>query len=153
MSRLALKIPPPVVALVFGTGMWLVARYTPGFAISASVRFSVAAVLALGGVAFALSGMASFRKADTTIDPRKPDECSQLVVSGVYRKSRNPMYVGLLLLLLAWAAVLANPYALLLLPIFVAYMVRFQIRFEEFALEEKFGASYRDYLRTVRRWL
>jgi protein-S-isoprenylcysteine O-methyltransferase Ste14 len=78
---------------------------------------------------------------------------SALVTGGVYRLTRNPMYLGLLLDLLAWAVFLWAPLALAVLPIFVLYIHRFQIVSEERALSSLFGSEYADYKQLVRRWL
>ncbi|HEV8366930.1 MAG TPA: isoprenylcysteine carboxylmethyltransferase family protein, partial [Pyrinomonadaceae bacterium] len=75
------------------------------------------------------------------------------VSTGVYRFTRNPMYLGLLLTLLGWAAFLSNPASLLFVPIFVLYINRFQIKPEEQVLSSLFGAEYMAYKSRVRRWL
>jgi protein-S-isoprenylcysteine O-methyltransferase Ste14 len=98
-------------------------------------------------------GAASFRRARTTVNPLKPESASSLVASGVYRVSRNPMYVGLCLVLLGWAVMLSNVLAYAIVPVFVLYMNRFQIGPEEAALERVFGADYVAYRARVRRWL
>ena len=87
------------------------------------------------------------------MNPTKPDGTSALVVSGVYRLSRNPMYVGALFALGGWAAFLSHPLPVLFLPVFVAYMDRFQIAPEERVLSSKFGTEYETYKKSVRRWL
>ena len=113
----------------------------------------VAASLAVLGVAVAIAGVASFRRAQTTVNPLKPESTSSLVVSGVYRVSRNPMYVGMLLVLLGWGVLLSNVLALPIVPGFVLYMNRFQIGPEETVLAELFGEEYATYRSRVRRWL
>lgn len=105
------------------------------------------------GLAIGLAGVRSFRSAGTTVNPLKPDGSSALVVNGIFRRTRNPMYLGLLLLLLGWGLYLANPFALLLVVAFPPYMNRFQIRPEERALEAAFGQAFTEYRRRVRRWL
>ena len=80
-------------------------------------------------------------------------QSSSVVASGVYRHSRNPMYLGLLLVLSGWALYLSNAAPALLLPAFVGYMNRFQIEPEERILAAKFGAPFTDYVAAVRRWL
>jgi len=97
--------------------------------------------------------MYSFQKAKTTFNPLKPDAASSLVASGIYRVSRNPMYVGFLLVLTGWAMWLSHPLPFLFLPIFVGYMNRFQISPEERVLSAKFGEEYDTYKQSVRRWL
>ena len=112
-----------------------------------------AIVLAAAGVALDIAGLAHFLRAKTTINPLNPTAASALVVRGVYRFTRNPMYLGMALLLLAWSIYLGNVAALALLPAFVLYMNRFQIAPEERALEARFGAEYSRYCARVRRWL
>ena len=94
-----------------------------------------------------------FIKAKTTINPMKPDATEKLVIKGLYRISRNPMYLGVLLLLLAWAAYLHNVLSLAPPLLFVLTMTLFQIKPEEKALHQKFGADYEAYCRRVRRWI
>jgi protein-S-isoprenylcysteine O-methyltransferase Ste14 len=97
--------------------------------------------------------VAAFRRARTTVNPLTPDATTALVESGIYRLTRNPMYLGFLLLLLAEIVWLANPVALLAAPAFVLYLNRFQIGPEERALRNRFGAKFQSYSHRVRRWL
>jgi protein-S-isoprenylcysteine O-methyltransferase Ste14 len=114
----------------------------------------VAAVLGVaGGLAVSLAGVIEFRRARTTVHPLRPERASALVSGGIYRFTRNPMYVGMLTTLLGWAAWLAAPWALLGPVAFVAFIGRFQIAPEERVLQRLFGADYEAYTRRVRRWL
>lgn len=133
--------------------MWGLARALPGLQFEYGWRLLVTAFLAIAGVTLAASGIALFRRARTTINPHKPGATTALVASGPYRFSRNPMYAGMLLVLLAWAAFLAAPLALLGPAAFVLYINRFQIEAEERALTSRFGAEYDAYRSRVRRWL
>lgn len=153
MSALELKIPPVAVVLAFSLAMWLVGVQLPSLVVGLPLRTALVAVLAASGTAFALAGVAAFRKARTTVNPLHPGSASAIVMSGVYRLSRNPMYVGLLLALAAWAVYLSHPVAFIFLPLFIAYMNRFQIVPEERALSSKFGSEFAAYRRSVRRWL
>lgn len=110
-------------------------------------------VLAGTGAFISVSAVVSFRKARTTVNPTAPEECSSLVISGVYKMTRNPMYLGLLIFLLAWGLFLSNLYSLVLSAGFVLYMNRLQIQPEERALEACFGAEFLAYKNRVRRWL
>jgi protein-S-isoprenylcysteine O-methyltransferase Ste14 len=112
-----------------------------------------AAAIALAGIAFSAAGVLAFRRARTTVNPTRPEEATQLVRSGVYRITRNPMYVGLACLLVAWAVFLSSPWALLGPLAFVLYIGRFQIAPEERALAKLFGSDYSAYQAEVRRWL
>jgi protein-S-isoprenylcysteine O-methyltransferase Ste14 len=153
LNFLELKIPPPAVALLFGVMMW----FTPPLAgmvdAPLGLRIAIAIAFVLLGQGISISGMVEFRRAKTTINPIKASAASSLVTGGIYRFTRNPMYVGLLLTLVGWAAYLSNPLALLFAPLFVLYINRFQIRPEERVLATLFGAPYADYRGRVRRWI
>lgn len=153
MHLLEHRIPPPLVAALFGAAMWVLARVVPGLALALPIRIGATAAIFLVGAVFCLAGVASFRRARTTVNPLKPEQASALVSSGVYRWSRNPMYVGFALFLVAWAAWLASPWTLLGVAGFVLYMNRFQIGPEERALAALFGDEFRRYCARVRRWL
>ena len=157
MNALELKVPPPVVALCLALLMWLVALpalpFTPPFELRFGLRACLAVALALIGQGIAIAGIVAFRRARTTINPLKPAAASALVRSGIFRFTRNPMYLGLLLTLAGWAAWLSNPAALLFLPVFVLYIDRFQIGPEERALAALFGAEFAAYRNLVRKWV
>ena len=133
--------------------MWLVARSTPGLSIDIPARRLVAALSAIVGAVVAIPAVVSFRSAETTVDPREPGKASRLVVTGVYRFSRNPMYLGLLCLLFGWATWLSNVPAFLGLLVFVLFMNRLQIQPEERAMAAQFGEEYRASMNSVRRWI
>jgi protein-S-isoprenylcysteine O-methyltransferase Ste14 len=152
-SALELKVPPLALAALLATAMWLGARLAPSLSFAMPGRIGVVAVLAAAGFVVVLAGALAFRSARTTVDPRQPTRSAALVSNGIYRFSRNPMYVGFTLLLAAWALHLANLLAPIALPAFVAYVTRFQIVPEERALRAKFGRAFDDYARSVRRWL
>ena len=153
MKTLELKIPPPIVAIVLVALMWLVARLSPQLSFSPPARTLLVWALVLCAGAFGVPANMAFRRARTTVHPMHPEKASALVTSGIYRYSRNPMYVAILLLLVAVAAHLGNALALLGLPVFVVWMSRFQIVPEERALRAKFGSAFDDYARAVRRWI
>jgi len=153
MQALELKIPPPIVALLVAVAMWGISRFFAPAVVLHPVRGLIAAVIALPGLGIAVSGAVAFRRAKTTVNPMKPQATSSLVTSGIYRFTRNPMYVGLLCLLTAWAVLLGTPVAFVGPVIFVPYMNRFQIVPEERALAALFGTDYAAYQRRVRRWL
>lgn len=150
---LELKIPPLVIVLVTAGLMWLVARKTPGFAFLFSVREVFAIGFAMIGIVTSTLGFAAFRRAGTTLNPMTPNSSSALVMEGVYKRTRNPMYLGFLLILLAWGIFLLNWLTFLLLPLFIAYMNRFQIQPEERALASLFGPEFVAYQAKVRRWI
>lgn len=110
--------------------------------------------LALGGAAGLLGGTAllSFFIARTTYKPHQPERTCALVTTGVYRWSRNPMYLGLVLMLIALYLTLSAWWGVLFVPLFVLWLQRFQIRVEERVLSQRFGQQYMDYCNRVRRW-
>ena len=153
MQALELKIPPPIIALLCAALMWALAHYLPSQAWAHPWRLPLTGVLAALGLAADLAGILAFRRHRTTVNPLAPHKSSTIVQDGIYRLSRNPMYLGMALLLTAWAVWLSNPWCLLVLPLFVAAITRWQILPEERILSAQFGAPYQDYLRRVRRWL
>ncbi len=153
MATLKLKIPPVAVALIAAVLVWLLARATPTFQFEIPARKAVAAAFFLAGIIVIGLGVAAFRRVRTTVNPRQPHTASALVTSGIYRVTRNPMYLGMLLLLVAWAIMLAHGAAFVVLPGFVLYMNPFQIRPEEAILTGIFGGVFKEYAAKVRRWL
>jgi len=153
MRVLELKVPPPAVALVTAILMWLASRGSPTLAFVLPTGNLLAIGLAVIGLIVAISGVVTFRRARTTLNPTKPEDSSSLVSWGIYKITRNPMYLGLLLQLTAWAIFLSNWIAVLFLPVFVVYINRFQIVPEEQALTSLFAREFVAYQSRVRRWL
>ena len=133
--------------------MALVAWALPAWRLAVPGRIVIAVAVAFVGGFFGIGGIVAFHRAKTTIHPMNPSEASSLVVNGVYTHTRNPMYLGLLIVLFSWSVYLAHPATLVLLPGFVAYMNRFQIIPEERAMASNFGADFEAYRARVRRWL
>ena len=148
-----LRIPPLALVLIVAALMWLASSASPALDYPFPARLPVAIGLALLGAAVCLSGVLSFRRAGTTVNPMKPGSASSLVVAGIYKFTRNPMYLGLLVALLGWAVFLANALAWAAIPLFVLYMNRFQIVPEERALASLFGQEYLVYNARVPRWI
>lgn len=153
MTRLELKLPPPLVTLFAAALGWLLSAILPQFDVAVSASAIIAGLLGLAGVITAGLGVASFRRAGTTLEPTRPEASAALVTGGIYRVTRNPMYVGLAVLLLGWLVFLSNIVAMLVLPCFIAYMTRFQIIPEERVLAHQFPDPFRTYRQTVRRWI
>jgi len=148
-----LLVPPPVVLALIAAAMRGIDRGldTGRIAFTGQAPLAVALLAAGGGLMVAAA--ASMFAARTTINPMKPARASKLVTGGVFRWSRNPIYLGDVLILAALAVWLGQIANLALLPVFVAYIGRFQIRPEERALAARFGAEYAAYRARVRRWL
>jgi protein-S-isoprenylcysteine O-methyltransferase Ste14 len=153
MRVLELKVPPPLVALVLALLMWLTPAGAGFMQIPYPARLVGAVVLVCLGLGISIAGIVALRRAKTTVNPVKAGLASSLVIQGAYRYTRNPMYVGLLLTLLAWAVFLANALAILWVVVYVLYITRFQIIPEERVLTSLFGAQFEAYKGRVRRWL
>lgn len=153
MSNLELKVIPLLQVVIVALLMWLTALFLPSLAIPPLLRLSLTTLFTVLGISFATLGVFAFRKHHTTVNPTKPQEASALVVSGVYKITRNPMYVGFLMLLIAWAVLQSSHYALSLTVVFILYMNRFQIQPEERFLAKKFPNEFENYKKAVRRWL
>jgi protein-S-isoprenylcysteine O-methyltransferase Ste14 len=153
MQALELRIPPLVLVLLGGVAMWLLRDAAPATQFSFAGQALAAITLAGAGLSFCVAGVLSFRAASTTTNPMTPGQTSSLVTRGVYRISRNPMYVGFVFLLSGWGVYLGNALAILVLGAFIGYLTRFQIVPEERTLRGMFGGSYDTYCREVRRWI
>ena len=153
LSVLELKLSPVMLSVLLAFVMWFLARQTAGFRLAPELRLMASLLLLAAGAAVGFAGVRALHRARTTVNPWRPQNSSELVVRGIYGRTRNPMYVGLLLALLGWGLYLANIYALLLAFTFVPYMNRFQIQPEERALKRAFGVDFLKYCRQVRRWL
>ncbi len=147
-----LKIPPAFVVLSFGLLMFLLARFLPVGSFDFFGREYLIKVLLGAAIGIAVVSMVQFYRAKTTIDPLTPSKASQLVINGIYQYSRNPIYLALLLILLAWGLWLENAFNTILAAGFVYYMNAFQIIPEEQALTQIFGKEYTRYCTQVRRW-
>ncbi|WP_291965252.1 methyltransferase family protein [Maribacter sp.] len=147
-----LKVPPALVFLCFALLMYLLAEFLPIGYFDFFGRLLLTKILLGVGVIIALFALFQFRKSKTTIDPTKPEKASELVVDGIFKYSRNPMYLAMLLILLALGVFLGNAFNTLVAAGFVSYMNRFQIVPEERILLNKFGRSYKDYCILTRRW-
>ena len=146
-------MPPPIVAAVVAALMYWMARLFADASFEVPWRLAASALLFAIGAALDITGLVHFMRAKTTVNPLDPDAASVLITGGVYRFTRNPMYLGLATLLLAWAIWLGNLVALAGVALFVWFMNRFQIAPEERALEARFGSEYSRYRSRVRRWI
>lgn len=157
LTRLELLIPPPILAALTGALMWLVANGEVASNQSAALWIKVlTSILVLTGCLLGGDSVVRFVQSKTTINPHAPEKTRVLVTSGIYRITRNPMYLGLLCFLLAWGIWLAegvNGLVLLPVPFFIVYMNRFQIEPEERVLEATFEGEYLSYKQRARRWL
>ncbi len=153
MHALENKVPPPFVVVLIGAVMWMAAQIAPPFPIDSHLRLALGGTVVLAGFIFLILGFTAFGQAKTTIDPVNLERASSLVTGGIYRLTRNPMYVGFTVVLVGWAVYLAIPWASLGSIAFVLFTTRFQIIPEERVMSSKFGQAYVEYKERVRRWL
>lgn len=153
MTFLENKIPPPIVFALFALMMRWLSTKLPLIAWNISFDKPLIILISAIGMLLCVSGILAFIKQKTTTNPLKPETASSLVSQGVYRFSRNPMYLGLALLLIAFAVFLSSFTAFVGVAGFIVYMNEFQIKPEEKAIEGLFGEEYVQYKAKVRRWI
>ncbi|MCF2946822.1 isoprenylcysteine carboxylmethyltransferase family protein [Paraglaciecola aquimarina] len=152
MHKLELKIPPVLVLLIVMFLAYLT-QFLPEL-ISDLVISPLYWILSfILGLVIIAAGVWQFRKAQTTVNPTTPEKASNLVQSGVFKVTRNPMYLGMACLLIAVVLYIQNIYGLPCILLFVAYINQFQIKPEERMIEQLFGQEYIDYKSKVRRWI
>lgn len=151
--NLNLKIPPVAQGLIAASLIWVCSKYIPLYQFVIPYQIIFLSIMSVVGVIIVLASGYAFRKMGTTVDPRYPDKVSALVVFGIYKYSRNPMYVGMLLVLLGVAIYFGAISGFIVPVAFVFFITKFQIKPEEEALKEKFGEDYERYLTSVRRWI
>jgi protein-S-isoprenylcysteine O-methyltransferase Ste14 len=150
---LRLLIPPPLVMLMALAAMWGIAFLLPGYSLPESPRYWLPVIIMLAGIAIIVAGIWRFARAGTTVNPHSPAKGTALVTGGIYNFTRNPMYLGMALILLAMVVKTAQPLTLIGLFAFVWFINRFQIEPEEAFLRERYGETFAEYERRVRRWL
>ena len=147
------RVPPPLLVVLIVVAMAVIARSTPAVEITGLLSFAVGGVVIALGALLVVQGARTFWRNETTIDPVGLERASTLVTGGVFRLSRNPMYVGFAATLVGWAVCLAAPWSLLGPVAFVLFTDRFQIIPEERVMRAKFGRAYDEYRVAVRRWM
>ncbi|NJB71993.1 protein-S-isoprenylcysteine O-methyltransferase Ste14 [Saonia flava] len=147
-----LKIPPVIIVLLFGTVMYLLARFLPVGNFDFFGKHYLMLGLLVLAMLLALTSLIQFYRSKTTVNPISPSKVSTLVTNGIFQYSRNPMYLALLLVLLVWGLWLGNAFNTIVAAGFVYYMNAFQIKPEEEVLSNLFGSEYKQYCTLVRRW-
>ena len=144
-------VHPPVVTLVFLVAVYFLGRFIPlPFSMPSVVRYTGAA-LVIVGVLLGIAAFLEFQKARTTLDPH--GSTTQIVTSGIYRFTRNPIYLGFLLVIIGLPLYLGFVWGIILAPVYVFLMNHLVIQHEEAYLEGKFGDLYTSYTSRVRRWV
>ena len=149
-NRLELKILPPVIVGVGGLLNWFATHWVND--LFSPPWLLIATLMVVSGV-IGVAGVLGCLRCKTTLHPWNPGETRVLVTQGVFRLSRNPMYLALLLLLLAYYLYQPTWFSPLVFVVVTWYLTRFQILPEERILSEKFGDQYAQYASSVRRWL
>jgi protein-S-isoprenylcysteine O-methyltransferase Ste14 len=152
MHWLETRVPPPVVLLVLAAAATGIAYLTPGLGLHVPYASMAATLLFLTGLTLNLLPKVVFRRARTTANPFRPAATTHLITSGIYGYTRNPMYLGHALILSGWVVYLGSVLALVVVPMFVLYITRFQIRPEERVLAANFP-NYKAFCRRSPRWL
>ena len=153
MRHLELKIPPLALCAAFAVAIAASAHLAPAANLPVRGHRAIAVAVMLIGIAVAAAGVIEFRRAKTTVNPLVPANASTVVASGIYRFSRNPMYLGMAVALFGVAAWYSTLIGYGLIPVFCTYMTQFQIKPEERALLATFGEGFASYMAKVRRWV
>jgi len=153
LSALELKIPPLILAVIVAAAMGAIAWLTPQFILPITFTYLPAAIFICGGLIVMFAGAFAFRRAQTTLNPTKIDTASSLVTAGIFGVSRNPMYLGMAMILVGLGFYLSHALAFLGPVLFVLFINRFQIVPEERMMTELFGDEFAAYQTAVRRWV
>lgn len=145
------KIPPPIVTATFGLIIYFSKSFSPVYSFENSNMISV--IFLLFGLGIFSAAVQSFKKHKTTINPLSPDKASSLVNSGIFSYSRNPMYLGMLLILLSVSFKFNISGGLFISFLFKIYITKFQIIPEEKAMAKLFGEEFITYKNQTRRWI
>ena len=144
------KIPPPIVTLLCIVIIYL---FESQIEYSEPDLKAVGIIFLILGLIIIFSAVLKFIKIKTTVDPTRPHKTSNLVINGIYKITRNPMYLGMLFLIMAYAVYNNNVMGCIIIPIFIFYINKFQIEPEEIEMRKKFGESFENYCKKVNRWL
>ena len=145
------KIPPPIVTLIFGLAIYLSRTIFPEIEIQYSSFFGM--VLLLLGFFILISAVKLFRNDKTTVNPLSPEQATKLVTNGIFKLSRNPMYLGMAVILASVAVFFNIIGGIIFMALFCLYITKFQIIPEEKAMKELFAQDFEQYMKATRRWI
>jgi len=145
------KIHPPILTLIFIAIAYIAKWVIPIPLAVPDVLRTIGFVIVVIGILLGGFAFVEFRKAHTTVLPH--GSVSAIVTDGVYRFTRNPIYLGFLLMLVGFPLISGTYWGVLLTPVFVISMNSLVIEKEESYLEKKFGETYTSFKSRVRRWL
>ena len=145
------KIPPPIVTLVFGLSIYFSRGIFQLVEVKYSFYFGI--LLLILGFIILISAVRLFRKDETTVNPLSPEQATKLVTDGIFKYSRNPMYLGMALVLGSIAIFFNLIGGIILVALFCAYITKFQILPEERAMRDLFSDDFDKYTKVTRRWI
>ena len=146
-----IKIPPPILVLVLVISNFFSSKKIDLIHLPNQDLISI--IILLIGVLILTNPIFKFIKSKTTIDPIKFKKVNKLITSGIYKYSRNPMYLGLLMIVISTSIFYLNIFSITTPFLFYFWINRFQIKREEIFLTEKFGREYMSYKTKTRRWI
>ena len=148
------KIPPPLVALIVMLLAFLSRDYLDIFYLHPHLQRTLFLLFLVIGVSVIFLATRQFKISKTTVNPLKPETASSLVTSGIFSRTRNPMYLGLTSLLISFSIYFSSVFGIIIyLPLFISYITIFQIIPEEDAMNKLFSNDYKSYCLKVRRWI
>jgi protein-S-isoprenylcysteine O-methyltransferase Ste14 len=153
LRKLEFKIPPIVVVVVCVATMYLLSAIDGIHVDFYSLNFVMFITFSAIGMTIIVAGVLSFKRVSTTVNPTAPFKASTLVTSEIYGYTRNPMYLGMAMVMLAWVCLLSSWWNLIIVMLFIGFINQFQIKPEERILSAKFGQQYSNYCQRVRRWI
>ena len=146
-----IKIPPPILVLILVSSNYFSSKKIDLIHLPNQDLISI--IIFLIGVLILINPIFKFIKSKTTIDPIKFKKVNKLIISGIYKYSRNPMYLGLLMIVISTSIFYLNIFSITTPFLFYCWINRFQIKREEIFLAEKFGKEYMSYKTKTRRWI
>ena len=145
------KIPPPILVLILVSSNYFSSKKIDLIHLPNQDLISI--IILLIGILILINPIFKFIKSKTTIDPIKFTKVNKLIISGIYKYSRNPMYLGLLMIVISTSIFFLNIFSITTPFLFYCWINRFQIKREEIFLTEKFGKEYMLYKTKTRRWI
>lgn len=148
--NLKTKIPPPLITLIC---ISIIYFFEKEFIFFEDWNIYISGFFLLWGLIIIAFAVFKFAKTKTTVDPTKPSKTSSLVISGIYRITRNPMYLGMLFLIISFTFYKLSLVGSIVIPSFIFYINKYQIEPEEYEMRKKFGENFEDYCKKVDRWI
>ena len=148
--NLETKVPPPLITLIC---ILIIYFFEKEFIFFEDWNIYISGFFLLWGLIIIAFAVFKFAKTKTTVDPTKPSKTSSLVISGIYRITRNPMYLGMLFLIISFTFYKLSLAGAIVIPSFIFYINKYQIEPEEYEMRKKFGENFEDYCKKVDRWI